>query len=128
MLILASSHTLKLPSDPEDENITASRHNLQQRWDYDERLSEAFEELIAIAQAEEMEVGSIDTIMESGLFVSARSSFHSELAEAITELNSPTLSFPSPTLSYPDGSVDKADSEEDLLEHEEKKAPAKNGI
>lgn len=128
MLILASSHTLKLPIDPEDENITASRHNLQQRWDYDERLSEAFEELIAIAQAEEMEVGSIDTIMESGLFVSARSSFHSELAEAITELNSPTLSFPSPTLSYPDGSVDKADSEEDLLEHEEKKAPAKNGI
>lgn len=128
MLILASSHTLKLPSDPEDENITASRHNLQQRWDYNERLSEAFEELIAIAQAEEMEVGSIDTIMESGLFVSARSSFHSELAEAITELNSPTLSFPSPTLSYPDGSVDKADSEEDLLEHEEKKAPAKNGI
>jgi hypothetical protein len=121
MLILASSHILKLPSEIEDESITASRHNLQQRWDYDERLSEAFEELITIAQTEEVEVGSIDTIMESGLFVSARSSFHSELAEAVAELNSPSLIFP-------DGSVDKADLEEDLLEPGEKEFPPKSGI
>ncbi|GFF56429.1 hypothetical protein IFM46972_10511 [Aspergillus udagawae] len=121
MLILASSHILKLPSEIEDEGITASRHNLQQRWDYDERLSEAFEELITIAQAEDVDVGSIDTIMESGLFVSARSSFHSELAEAVAELNSPSLTFP-------DGSVGKADLEEDLLGPGEKKSPPNSGI
>ncbi|WEW59246.1 hypothetical protein PRK78_004715 [Emydomyces testavorans] len=108
MLILASSHPLKLSYDLEIHSINASRDILQQRRDCSEKLSEAFEELITIAQAEKAEAGSIDTLMESGLFLSARSSFHSELAEAVAELNYATI-------NSSDGSVDEEEGPEGNL-------------
>lgn len=70
------------------ESISSNREILQNRPDYNEELSDAFEDLITIAQAEALEVGSIDSLVESGLFLSARSSFHSDLADAWAELNS----------------------------------------
>lgn len=86
--ILAASQPLKLTYDLSVESISSNREILQNRPDYSEELSEAFEELIVIAQAEAIEVGSIDSLVESSLFLSARSSFHSDLADAWTELNS----------------------------------------
>lgn len=74
------------------DSIAANREVLQQRRDYNEKLSEAFEDLIAIAKAEEVESRSIDSLVESGFFLSARSSFHSELAEAIAKLDSAAVS------------------------------------
>jgi hypothetical protein len=60
---------------------------LEQRRDYDEKLAEAFETLISIAQAEEVMAWSEDSLAESGLvFTSARSSFHSEIADAMANL------------------------------------------
>lgn len=85
------------------DSIAENRHILQERSDYSEKLDEAFEDLVTIAQAEEAEAGSIDTLMESGLFVSARSSFHSELADAVFELNSAAIS---PTDGIFDGKLD----------------------
>lgn len=90
--ILASSHPLKVSYDLRVDSIAANREVLQRRRDYSERLSEVFEELIAIAKAEEAESRSIDSLMESGLFFSARSSFHSELAEAMAILDSAAVS------------------------------------
>ena len=90
--ILASSRPLKVSYDLSNDSITASREVLQQRRDFSEKMSEAFEELIAIAEAEEIEVRSIESIAESGLFLSARSSFHSELAEAMARLDSAAIS------------------------------------
>ena len=90
--ILASSHPLKVSYDLGVSSIAANREVLQQRRDYSEKLSEAFEELIAIAKAEEAESQSIDSLIESGLFLSARSSFHSELAEAMAKLDSAVVS------------------------------------
>lgn len=109
--ILASSHPLKVSYDLSIDSIAANREVLQQRRDYDEKLSEAFEDLIAIAKAEEVESRSIDSLLESGFFLSARSSFHSELAEAIAKLDSAAVS---PTDS--DKKSDKfEDSEENLI-------------
>lgn len=99
--ILASSHPLKVSYDLRVDSITACREVLQQRRDYSERLSEVFEELIAIAKAEEAESRSIDSLMESGLFFSARSSFHSDLAEAMAILDSAAVS-PSLTDKFED--------------------------
>ena len=90
--ILASSHPLKVAYDLRVDGITANREILQRRRDYSEKLSEAFEELIAIAKAEETESQSIDSLIESGIFLSARSSFHSELAEAMAKLDSAAVS------------------------------------
>lgn len=90
--ILAASHPLKVSYNLSVDSIAANRDVLQQRRDYSENLSDAFEELIAIAIAEEAEVRSIDSLMESGSFLSARSSFHSELAEAMARLDSAAVS------------------------------------
>lgn len=94
MSILASSQPLKLSYDLSVESLAACQGLLRQRRDYDEKLSEAFEELVTIAQAEEAEAGSIDSLQEAGLFFSARSSFRSEMAEIIANLNSPTINSP----------------------------------
>ena len=74
------------------DSIQVNREVLQHRRDYSGRLSEAFEELIAIAKAEDAGSQSVDSLIESGLFLSARSSFHSDLAEAMSTLNSATVS------------------------------------
>lgn len=90
--ILASSHPLKSSYDLRVDSIAVNREVLRQRHDYCDRLSGAFEELIAIAKAEEVESQSIDSLIESGIFISARSSFHSELAEAMARLDSTVVS------------------------------------
>jgi hypothetical protein len=90
--ILSSSHPLKLSLDLGHESLTSSRLTLEQRRDYSEKLSLAFEELTIIAQAEESMAGSLNSLQESGLYFSARSSFHSDLAEVIAQLDSATIS------------------------------------
>ena len=90
--ILASSHPGKVSYETRVDSIAANREVLQQRRDYSEKLSEAFEELIAVAKAEEAESRSIDSLVESGLFLSARTSFNSELAEALANLDSAAVS------------------------------------
>ena len=82
---------MKVSYDLGVDSIATSREVLQERRDSNEKLSEAFEELIAIAKAEDMEK-SIDSLVESGLFQSARSSFHSDLAEAMARLDSTEVS------------------------------------
>lgn len=99
--ILASSQPLNFSYDLKVDSIAGNREVLQQRRDYSEKLSEAFEELIAIAKAEEAESRSIDSVMESGFFFSARSSFHSDLAEAMAMLDSAEVS-PSSTDKFED--------------------------
>lgn len=105
--ILAASHPLKVSYDLSVDSIAANREVLQQRRDCSEKLSDAFEELIAIAKTEEAEVQSIDSLMESGFFLSARSSFHSELAEAMARLDSTAVS--------PTDSDKFEDSQENLI-------------
>jgi hypothetical protein len=83
---------MKISYDVKIDSIGANREALRQRRDYTEGLLLAFEELIAIAQAEEAECRSIDSMIESGLFLSARSSFHEELAEALATLDSAAVS------------------------------------
>lgn len=90
--ILAASHPLQVSYNLSVDGIAAYRDVLQQRHDYSEKLSDAFEELIAIAKAEEAELRSIDSLMESGFLLSARSSFHSELVEAMAMLDSAAVS------------------------------------
>ncbi|KAL9001538.1 MAG: hypothetical protein Q9169_000113 [Polycauliona sp. 2 TL-2023] len=92
MHILASSHPMKVAYDLGFDSIAASREVLQQRPDCNEKLTEAFEELIAIAEAEHLESKSMDSLAESGLFYSARSSFHSDLADAMARLDSTAVS------------------------------------
>lgn len=92
MNILASSHPLKLALDLSTDSLSKGTATLEQRRDYSEKLSEAFEELVTIAQAEESIAGSINSLEESGIFFSARSSFHSDLMGAISRLNSATVS------------------------------------
>jgi hypothetical protein len=86
--ILASVHPLKVSYDVSFNSIAANRSLLEKRRDYDEKLADAFEELIAIASAEADETKSVDSILETGFFLSAKSSFHSELAGAISTLDS----------------------------------------
>jgi hypothetical protein len=86
--ILASVHPLKVSYDVSFNSIAANRSLLEKRRDYDEKLADAFEELITIASAEADETKSVDSILETGFFLSARSSFHSELAGAISTLDS----------------------------------------
>lgn len=83
---------MKVSYDLRVDSIASCREVLQQRRDYSETLSELFEELIAIAKAEEAESRSIDTLLESGFFRSARSSIHSDLAEAMAILDSAAVS------------------------------------
>ncbi|KAK6346704.1 hypothetical protein TWF696_006820 [Orbilia brochopaga] len=93
MSILASSQPLKLAYDLSPDGIAAAQEVLQKRRDYTEKLGEAFKDLITIAEAGIASVKSIDSLQEAGLmFYSARSSFHSELAEALSRLNSTAVS------------------------------------
>ena len=83
---------MKVSYDVSVDSIATSRLVLQQRRGCDEKLTEAFDELIAIAKADDMAAKSIDSLAESGLFHSARSSFHSDLAEAMARLDSAAVS------------------------------------
>jgi hypothetical protein len=88
MHTLASSHPLKLTYDLSPKSIATTLEVLQARRDYDEKLSTAFEELITIAHAKPSAESSIDSLLESGhLFFSARTSFRSELGEALDTLD-----------------------------------------
>ncbi|KAI4671319.1 uncharacterized protein J4E88_009353 [Alternaria novae-zelandiae] len=60
MNILASSHPLKLALDLSTDSLSKGTAILEQRRDYSEKLSEAFEELVTIAQAEESIAGMSD--------------------------------------------------------------------
>jgi ankyrin repeat protein len=86
--ILASVHHLKVSYDFSFNSIAANRSLLERRRDYNEKLAAAFDELITIASAEADETKSVESILESGLFLSAKSSFNSELAGAISTLDS----------------------------------------
>jgi hypothetical protein len=88
MSILASSHPLKLSYELSVDIRTTAQDLLRQRRDYSEKLGVAFEELVTIAQAEEANALSPVSLAESGLYFSARSSVHSELLEAQSQLNS----------------------------------------
>jgi hypothetical protein len=108
--ILASAHPLKVSYDVSFNSIAANRSLLEKRHDYDEKLADAFEELIAIASAEADETKSVDSILETGFFLSAKSSFHSELAGAISTLD---LVDVTPT----DSDNDEKEEWEDSREH-----------
>jgi hypothetical protein len=108
--ILASIHPLKVSYDVSFNSIAANRSLLEKRRDYDEKLADAFEELITIASAEADETKSVDSILETGFFLSAKSSFHSELAGAISTLNSVDVT---PT----DSNNDEREEWEDSREH-----------
>ena len=69
--ILASVHPLKVSYDVSFNSIAANRSLLEKRRDYDEKLADAFEELITIAIAEADETKSADSILETGFFLSA---------------------------------------------------------
>ena len=99
---------MKASYNPNADSIATNREVLRQRRDYSERLLEAFEELSSIAQAEEAETRSVDSLAESGFYLSARSSFHSELAEAMMKLDSAVVS--------PTDSEIKSDRIEDVEE------------
>lgn len=101
--ILASTLPMKISYDIRVDSIAANLEILRKRRDYSDELLEAFEELIAIAKAEEGESGSIDSLVESGLFVSAKSTFNEELAEALAKLEAVAVS---PTTTDSDGFED----------------------
>lgn len=88
MKILASARPIRFSYDLSFKSLASNRRLLQQRSDYDEKLADAFDELIAIANAESVTTKSFDSYMESGMFFSAKSSFHSELAGAVSKLQS----------------------------------------
>lgn len=90
MSIVANSHPLKLSYDLNQEAVIESLNILQGREDYSEKLSMALQELVSIAQVETPITASTEGFMEAGLFVSAKSSFCSDLAEAMEMLNSPS--------------------------------------
>ena len=108
--ILAFVHPLKGSYDISFNSIASSRSLLEKRCDYDEKLADAFEELITIASAEADETKSVDSILETGFFLSARSSFRSELAGAISTLNAADFT---PT----DSDYDEKEEWEDSREH-----------
>lgn len=86
--ILASVHPLKVSYDVSFKSIAANRSLLEKRDECDDKLTDAFEELITIASTEIDETRSIDSVLETGFFLSAQSSFNSELASAISTLDS----------------------------------------
>ncbi len=87
--ILSSARPLKISYDVSPDSVAKNRDCLEKRPDYDQKLAEAFEDLISIATAEAQETKSaVDSMLESGLFLSAKSSFHSELAGAVSTLQS----------------------------------------
>ena len=88
MHILTSAYPLKASFNININSIAANRILLEGRSDYDEKLANAFDELIAVASAKTDEGKSVESILETGFFLSARSSFHSELAGAFSTLAS----------------------------------------
>ncbi|KAF3920185.1 Ankyrin-1 [Arthrobotrys entomopaga] len=125
MSILASSQPLKLSYDLSVDGLTAAHEILQRRRDCNEELSQAFKDLIAIAEAGYASVRSIDSLQEAGLvFYSARSSFHSDLADALYTLESTVVSPISPVEGFLDEKWDvryeEKSKEEDLLVHQYK--------
>lgn len=88
MEILASVHPLKFSYDVSWQKLNSNREVLEKRPDYDDKLGNAFEELIAVVRAEVEETRSAESVLESGFFISARSSFRSDLADAISTLGS----------------------------------------
>lgn len=115
MSILSSSNALKFSYDLSVNSIATNQELMRRRPQYNEKLAKAFEELITIAQVVETMSASVDSLAESGLtFVSARSSFHDELAKAMANLENTRL-------SDSDGSVDgEVDKLEEILDE---KAP-----
>lgn len=103
MAILSSVQPLRVSYNISWDSVQANRDALETRRDYDEKLGVAFDELIAIVRAELEETRSIDSMLESGLFLSARTSFHSEIAGAMSTL----------------GSIDITDSDESEIEWED---------
>lgn len=113
MEILSAVHPLKFTYDISWNSLNANRDILERRRDYDEKLANAFEELIAVVRAEIEEARSTDSILESGFFLSARSSFRSELADAMSTLESVDVS-----------PADSENSEEDWEDtHENPRSP-----
>ena len=110
MNVLASLHPLRVSYDVGFDSIAANRSLLQKRLDYDEKLADAFEGLISIASADADDAKSVDSVLETGLYLSAKSSFHSELMGAMSTLGSLDVSS--------DGSDnDPKDEWEDSREH-----------
>ncbi|CAG8970815.1 hypothetical protein HYALB_00001602 [Hymenoscyphus albidus] len=72
-----------------------------------EKTGEAFDELVSIVQADEGGSDSPDSLLESGIFYSATSSFHSDLADAMAKLNSANVSSSEESM---DENSDKSDS------------------
>lgn len=81
MTILASSSMLKLNFDLTPDSRTANLAILQKRRDYSEKLAAAFEDVITIAEADNL-TSPVDSLIESGLYFSARSSFRSDISDA----------------------------------------------
>lgn len=78
IVVVASSHSLRHSHDSSVGSLTGAREILYKRLDYDEKLSEGFNELVTIVEVVST-AGSNDSLAESGLlFLTARSSFHSE--------------------------------------------------
>ena len=95
---------MKLSYDLDPKTVDESKAILQERHDYSKKLSIAFEELISIAQAETPKSGgSTESFMRAGLFLSAKSSFCSDIAEAIELLNSPSSTADEDFIPSPDG-------------------------
>lgn len=97
MQILTSVHPAKLSYNTSYDSLAANRSLLEKRTDFTDELGETFDALVVAAKAGLEELKSPDSILESGFFSSARSSFHSELASAVLKLQSVNVS---PTLSH----------------------------
>ncbi len=106
MEILNSAHAVKISYELTENSVARCREYLTRRRDYDEKLGDAFEDLIQIALNERREDRSTDSDLESGLYIPAKYSFHSELAEAVADLNAATLDHISKGSSDGKSSVD----------------------
>lgn len=88
LAMLSSSYLFRRSLDLSLQSIATSHDILRNRRDFDEKLFAAFEELLALAQTGEAETTSLDSPVDSNIFLSTKSSFHSDLAEARAELES----------------------------------------
>ena len=90
MSILCASRRVRSSLDLSPTSVSSCRETLASRHDHSEKLTEAFEELLLQSQDDQQNdcssYDSDDSLVESELFVSARSSFHFELASAVAEL------------------------------------------
>lgn len=100
MNVLTSFDPLRVSYNVSFDSIAANRSLLEKRLDYDEKLADAFDGLISIAAADADDVKSVDSVLETGFYLSAKSSFHSELIGAMS------------TLGSLDGSLDDSDNDE----------------